>query len=349
MTREEHQAALDATQTLIPPAGKVTSINRYVIPYRTVLASVEATLPTEVADAEGVLRRSERKTTVQVIDPYPGETPCLYEMGIPIVETGDRWHLNVLQKVPLNFDRDNVTPAYLRRLRVLVLNAMHQQLTKEDANQTWVRDAGSDENASDEAMTKVMDLRFGEKRVAYDPSDPEANARAVVAGYTVVHGSMLNASEWGNVKRAAAVLPAGKVTPSPKPFSPDGEPLKMMPEEKWTAGMARIVQFAKDLARYGMGIGVRVDIANDSTWPFSAAYGGQHLTLNLGRLGYKFFNEPKRKEVVALLVHEFAHHYESNHLSTGYYDACCKLAGEFAELALESPELFNLSKPCEEA
>jgi hypothetical protein len=69
-------------------------------------------------------------------------------------------------------------------------------------------------------MTKIIDLRFGEKRVIYDPTDPEANALAVTKGYTVIHGGMLNGDEWRNVKRAGAALPAGQVTPSPKPFQP---------------------------------------------------------------------------------------------------------------------------------
>jgi hypothetical protein len=36
-------------------------------------------------------------------------------MGIPVVETGDRWHVDVAQKVPLNFDRDNLPPATCAR------------------------------------------------------------------------------------------------------------------------------------------------------------------------------------------------------------------------------------------
>ena len=60
--------------------------------------------------------------------------PSLYEMGLPIVETGDKWHVSVGQKVPLNRDRNNVRPAFLRAVRTLVLNEMHERLTEEDAN-----------------------------------------------------------------------------------------------------------------------------------------------------------------------------------------------------------------------
>src|SRR5690606_26682622 len=128
---------------------------------------------TEVADQEGMLRRTNRKCVLEIFDPLPGERASLYEMGIPVVETGDRYHINVHQKVPLNMDRDNVPPAYLRTVRTLTLNHVFGKLSEDDANSTWVRDGVSDGRCQDEAVKKILDLRFGEKRVAYDPSDPE--------------------------------------------------------------------------------------------------------------------------------------------------------------------------------
>src|SRR5439155_12367182 len=65
----------------------------------------------------------------------PGETPTLYELGIPVVETGDRWHVSVGQEVPLTPDRTNVPPAYLRAVRVGVLNALTTRIVGEEATQ----------------------------------------------------------------------------------------------------------------------------------------------------------------------------------------------------------------------
>ncbi len=341
MTREEHQEALSVVRTLLPPQGVETTVNGVALEARHPIAVIEASLPTEVADEEGVLRRSVRKTQVRVYEPLADETPSVYELGIPVVETSDRWHIDVAQKVPLNFDRDNLPPAYLRNLRVLVLNNLHDRLTKEDANTTWVRDAGSDSDATDEAMKKIVDLRFGEKRVIFDPSDPEANALAVTKGYTVIHGSMLNGDEWDNVKRAGAALPAGQVTPSPKPFHPDGEPLKVLDPEKYTDGIRRVVQFTRDVAREILGVrSLAVTIANDVGWGFGAAYSPGHLTLNLGRLGHRWFDEWP-EDVERLLVHEFAHHSVSNHLSEEYHDTLCKLGAKLTRLALTKPELWQ--------
>src|SRR5262249_51709727 len=146
-----------------------------------------ATLPTVVADSNGIMRMRDRKTEIAILEVQAGETATLYEMGLPIVETGDKWHVNIGQKEPLNRERNNVTPAYLRAVRTLVLNEMYGKLEQADANETWVRQASSDPDCSNEAITKVLDLRFGEKRAAYDPSDPESNKTWVSQGGTVVY------------------------------------------------------------------------------------------------------------------------------------------------------------------
>lgn len=157
MTREEFAEVLAVVSTLIPPEGVETFINGEPLRARAPLATIEATLPTEIADEEGVLRRRERRTTLRVYEPLSGETASVYELGIPVVETGDRYHVDVGQKVPLSLERDNLPPAYLRSLRVLVLNAMAGRV--EDANAAWVREALGDERASDDAVKRIMDIR----------------------------------------------------------------------------------------------------------------------------------------------------------------------------------------------
>lgn len=119
-----------------------------------------------------------------------------------------------------------MTPAYLRAVRTLVLNEMYGKLEQADANETWVRQASSDPDCSHEAIKKILDLRFGEKRAAYDPSDPESNKTWVSKGGTVVYGSMMNAQEWKKAKEAApSILLASSArhrsrtatTPTPMP------------------------------------------------------------------------------------------------------------------------------------
>lgn len=349
MNQDEREAMTAAVMKLIPPAGVVTTFNGgSPLPTRTPISTVHTTLPTEVADAEGVLRRSSRRTQVEIYEPLPGETASVYEMGIPVIETGDRFHYNVLQKVPLNSDRDNVTPAYLRELRTLALNATYETVKGEEATRPWVRDAAEDKNVSLSAVHHVVTERFGEKRVISDPSDPEGTKMAVAQGYTVIAPGSLSGAEWTNVKRFVAALPAGQVTPSPKPYSPDAPPMDLVPYDKYTEGMKKIVKYAKDLAWKILGQDnfsssyIQVDVVSKATWPYAATYGPGHLTFNLGRLGHAWFDLGPREDVDQLLIHEFGHHFSADHLSEEYHDALCRLGAKLMSLAMRQPEFFRL-------
>lgn len=331
-----------AVRRLIPPANVATTYNGRILELRLPVAFFNEVLPTIVADGEGVLRKTSRKTLVRVYQPAEGETATLYEMGIPVVETGDRFHVDVQQKVPLNMDRDNVTPAYLRTIRVAVLNATHHLIDKEDAPQTWVREACSDERVQPEAVKATLTLRFGENAVSYDPSDPEANKRSQAEGRPVVYGGSLSAAEWENVRRAGALPAAGTVTPSPKPYSPDCDPLDVVPEAEWTTGMRQIVNYAMAVGQQLLGCRVHVIIAGEPKWPYGATYGKGRLVFNLSRCGRRFFEQGISDDVNRLLIHEFAHHCESDHLSEHYYDALADLGARLARLALDTPDLFRI-------
>ncbi len=329
MTTEEIDRINSKINTLIPSV--TTYFNETTIPERTPVASFETTLDTEIADANGYLKKSPRKTTVRVFEPKSGEIGTLYEMGIPVVETGDKWHYDVCQKIPLNLDRDNVPPQYLRTLRTFAFNALFDKTTKEDANNTWVRDALSDPRCNDDAVKAAVKNRFGDKVVIYDNSDPEANKLAVLHGYTVVHGGHLSHREWENIHRSRAIIAAGSVTPSPKPYSENGDPLKVIDRYKWTNGMLLVETFAKEMAQLVFGHSITAMWVNDFKWNFAATYGpGGPLTLNKSKISKDLYESGITREMVALLIHEFAHEYESDHLSKNFYRSLCKIGSYLA-------------------
>ena len=162
-----------------------------------------------------------------------------------------------------------------------VLNAAYDLLTVDDeATAIWTRLAGSDPHCSDDAIKHLIRLRFGEKVASPDPSDTEAMKRFQSQGGTIVVG--LNKGQWANVKRAGAVLPAGKICPTPKPYSddPDAEATEIVPPSAWTEGMKNIVEYAKFLGKELMGIGIVVRVVRAGT-NFLACYGHGRLDLNL--------------------------------------------------------------------
>src|SRR5262249_6177224 len=231
MTREEYPQVCDYMRSLLLPENVVVTFNGDRLLPRKPMRTFEASLLTPVADEQGVMRLRLRKTPVSIYEAFPDQPASLYEMGLPIVETGDKWHVNVGQKVHLNRDRDNVQPAYLHAVRVAVLNAAFDLLTTpDDATADWCKLAGSDERCSDQAIKHLIRLRFGEKVAAPDPSDTEAMKRFQSEGGTIVAG--LSKGEWANVKRAGAVLPAGQICPTAKPYSadPSAKPVDLVAE-----------------------------------------------------------------------------------------------------------------------
>jgi hypothetical protein len=341
-TKAEMDEIIASAGRLIPPAGVKTTVNGDVLPEWTPLTWFRETLPTVIGDDEGVLRRTERKTIIRVYEPRYGESAMIYELGIPVVETGDRFHVDVQQKVPLNQERDNVTPSFLRAVRVAVLNATHEKIQPEEATQGWVRDACGDSRVAPEALKTIIHARFGKNAVTFDPSDREANKISASEDRQIVHGGSLSAGEWANVRSAGLLPPAGKVTPSPKPYDPDGDTLTLIPRAQWTLGMERVTTFAINIARELLDKKIIVQFAHEPEWPVQAVFGkSSALVFNKATLSPDFFDGGITEAVLDLLIHEFGHHWTIDHLSREYYDALTRLGARMTLLALDKPELFR--------
>lgn len=348
MTRAEFDEVCDQVRSLIPPEDIPTTFNGEPLQIRKPLYTFETTLQTIRADEEGNLRPTARKAEVRVYEPLNGETPSVYEMGIPVVPTNDRWHYDVQQRVPVNWERNNVPPSFLRMLRVEVINAMADHLDREEAHEPWVTEAIADERCDDAATKAIIDKRFGKKAVIADPSDPEGTKIAMAQGYTVVPGGALPKGAWENVRSSSALLPAGQVTPSPKPYDPEGKPENVKPRDQWTDDMWRIATFAETLFTKLMGKQGTVYIVSEAMSSWGANFqkgglmGGYQLCLNFGRLGRSWFAEPTRSErVLDLLLHEFAHLNVSDHLSDQFHREASRLGAKLANLCLDEPELFE--------
>jgi len=343
MSRTEYEEVLNLMRTFHPPADILTTINGVPLPNREPLRVLEGMLlPTEISDAEGILRRSTRKTSIRIYDVLPDERASVYEMGIPVVTTDDSWHYDIGQKVPLNMNRDNVPPGYLQLVRTLVLNAMHDAIDASHATAPWVRQAAADERCSDEATIAVIERRFGERRVAYDPSDAEGSKLAMSKGYAVVHGGALSPGEWANARRANALPPAGKVTPSPKVLSGWGSD-SAISNDKYNPAMRRLDEYAKTIASRLLGAAIHVRFLDAPNWraehakgSVRACYRTGELTLNIALVDLEDLSD-----INEVLLHEFAHHVETDHLSQLFHDTLCHLGAMLTDLALSEPRIFD--------
>jgi hypothetical protein len=314
-----------------------------VMEQRGCVETFSTPLPTLIEGDGGKMKATVRKTAVALYEPKEGERATIYEMGIPVVELGDddKWHIDINQKVPLNMDRDNVTPGYLKAVRVAVLNHAHHLLTEGEAKTTWVTAASEDSRCSEGATETVMSKRFGDKRVAYDPSDKEANNIAMAKGYTVVHGGALTKGQWQNLKESGSLKPAGKVTPSSKVKS-GGDKDNTVRFDDWTEDMINTVRLTGLMADALLPFtGLRINIVLDKANMRSRAwYGNRAITFNLQSCGHKFFSPENLQGQIDLIIHEFGHEYSSNHLSEEYYHGLTMLGAKLAmELSKDGSDL----------
>ena len=72
-------------------------------------------------------------------------------------------------------------------------------------------------------------------------------------------------------------------------------------------------------------VGAKVVGIGDSTRAALPPMARESLSLYLQVLGHRWFSEPHQHMVDELLLHEFAHHQVSDHLSERFHDECCRL------------------------
>jgi hypothetical protein len=340
MTRDELAEVLAAADLLITPIE--AHVNGKRIEPRTPIQTFEATLPTEVADEEGQLKRTTRKTEIRVYEPFNGPAR-IYEMGIPVVECDLPWTIEIMQKVPLNSDRDNVTPAYSRELGLLVVNAMHASLRPDQAAMPAVQEALADERILPEAIDTVLTHTFGEKRAIFDGTDLPAVHRLQAQGYNIIPPGAFPKGVIRNIRERGGATTTRLLSPSYNPYSdsPDAPPRKLIPDEDWTKGMANIAQYAIELARKTVGISLTVHFeAGRMVAPWAANFGGSSLTFNYARLGKAYFEAGVTEGLNDLLIHEFAHH-SGDHLTEAFDDAMSRIGAKMVSIALAEPEFFR--------
>jgi hypothetical protein len=327
-TKEQSSEFEFLVGSLLAPANVKLVFNGEVIRYREPVKTVRESLRTIITDDEGNLTNTTRITDVHLIEPESWEVPTIFELGVPVVEHDGRWHVNVGQKVPLNADRDNVTPSYLRRLREIMLNETHELLDEDDMKAPWVAQALP--TASPEAIRSHVVAVHGEDAVIFDPSNPEASKRAVDNGRTVVYGRQYPSDTWTRIKDNQILRPAGQVIQTAVPTSPDGKP--PIDREIWTPAMFNVERYVKAAAQHVLGIEPEVEFQNinvsTAAGHAGAWWGDRTITFNLRFLGKQWPETVTTEELDRTLIHEFTHHTVEDHLSDAMIRTLCKVGAK---------------------
>jgi hypothetical protein len=338
LNREEVREILcDVTNVLVPDGFTVT-INGFVIEGREPVKQLMGiSLPTLRMDKNGQMKPTRRNTCVDIIAAEVGgihQQAHLYEMGIPVVEIDTPWHINVGQKVPLNRDRDNVTPAYRRALLGAVLEETHNLLNKEEISAVWVTDAVP--AADEDTVQSVMNTRHGKGWVIGTPSDREADKNAIAHGKEVVNGGTYSRDVWTAIKESEAAVSSAtdfSLKPTGKPGNlKEAEVTPLIKALKTYCRKAAM--FLEDEDHF------EINVFDDSNWQSEAAL---HMTrridinwLVLRRAGWGTMTTKQLGQAIDdLMIHECAHKDAPDHFTTKYYNACTALGAKFRTSSLK--------------
>jgi hypothetical protein len=338
MTEEEWIEVGRQVRLLFPPI--LTTYNGVEVPQRKPIRAFEATLPTEVANDRGVLTPRKRRAEVRLYQPQSGETPMIYERGIPVVEMDGKYHVSVEQKIPLNTERDNVTAGYLRNLHAIVLEQMVDDITPEEAVKPWARTAVETGKLTPVAVKKIAAVRFGPKAVLYDHSDVGSNKEATSKGANVITRGAVSSEERRIFQQTGAIQKAGEVAEF-KTKHEHKEPQNTTDPKNYNRDEKNFVRLVETLSPILINHSVTVKIVNDPSFNTEACTRWRKDSFEL-ELNLAFHDVHDWTSNYEVIIHELAHHkvQSNDHLCREFYDTVTNIGAKLAQLVLEQPDLF---------
>jgi hypothetical protein len=352
MSEEEWAVIGKQVQLLIPPIKTV--YNGVEISGRIPLRAFQEQLPTEIANERGVLTPRKRTTEVRAYRPQQGETPYLYERGIPVVTIDGKYHVSVEQKVPLNMDRDNVTPHYLKTIHTVILNNLHDDLTEEEASSTWVVTAvGNTERIKPEAAAAYVEKAFGKKAAIKDYRDAGSIKETESRGWNNIPPNALTPEVRATIDKHDLLKKTSQICPTEAPTK---APARILSPDEYDEDQRKFVRLITTVAPTLIEHEVTVQIIDDADVLFLGCFlknVASHTTK--GRANFKagsflfqinvaHHDTSDWEENYSLLIHELAHHHplcqNNDHLKCEFYETVNSIGAKLAMLALTKPEIF---------
>lgn len=330
-TKKDFDGMEQHVRKLLPPEGITFQVNGIVHKPKKVFKSVKAKLLTEVLKDDS-MQRTQRNTMVNVVEHGSETSSYLFEMGIPVMPIETPWHLDVQQKIPLNADRESVRPAFVQDVYAEVLNEVYNDISDEQASDSWVREATKDDRIKKDAMKTVLKKRFGDNICTKNPFDPNANDNAMANGFNVIGGSQMSKEEWDKIKEYDLMQSSSEL------FGTKG--LKEAKPVPASGGLQAFGKFCQKCAKEFQGNSINVKFVDTPGTNTRADYGGRTLRFNLALIPKSFFNKIT-SENINLLIHEIAHE-KGQHTQESYHREITRLAGAFTIKALNDPSFFKL-------
>ena len=156
-TEEEFEEINTHLELIRCPAKKEAIVNGNRLTTEKPLRKFKGELKTEIEDPKTFkMIKTKRNGDIEIYDKESDKARTwLYENGLPIqkLKKSDKWHVNILQKIPMAPTSSDVAPTWLDEIYGVLINNTIDLVEKEDMNNNWVQAGMKD--ATVEVMKEI--------------------------------------------------------------------------------------------------------------------------------------------------------------------------------------------------
>ncbi len=184
------EIAVEYLRTFIPPCTLI--INDVEVSPPELVETFKAELPT-VVFSNGAQTTRTIETEVKLYKSESIDFSHLYEMGIPIQVLGDRFNVDIQQRVPVSDDRNTADSSFVSKLDAVMLKNFVDRWTRvELMSSRWISNGLY---WVDSDVKKKFADKFVDKRpTALKSTNAKANARLKERGYELIETNSLQYS-----------------------------------------------------------------------------------------------------------------------------------------------------------
>ncbi len=328
----EREAAAQLLRLIIPPPDVQLVINGRTVRTPRSKEALDGCLLETVELHHGVERIVERATRVDLYHPRPGETPHLFELGLPVEPHGLPWHVDVQQRIPLAAERDAARDAYKRTLAGIILESLAPELSREELSGAWVMEVLSYFTVSPETLQAYVKRVLPARAVL--SVGPRVDDRARQLGAKVVDPRGMPPAV---VEQLETVVESAEAYVERMEGPP--RDLRVNPGARAERFVGLVRCLSRELTGREVGVEFFERKARDRSAQVDAEYDRERRVLRVNLHGQVRLDDPLEAQTLGIILHELAHEAGDEH-DFAFIDRLERYAGKALRCLVERPDLL---------
>lgn len=318
--------------SFIPPFGVSVSVCGNLLKHRPAEVQIKGTLTSEEFK-NGRWIKPRAKTDLDLVKCFSGESGVIYEMGIPVcsAEWDIPYHVNVLQRVPMNPNRDAVMSGYVSQIHRACLPHVLDIIPSDKVRGAWVGEAAS-KIRDGELQKKILRKAFGDHLARSVPdfgkfshdADAQENSGVLILDTKQLTGGFRDLARKhvptsAEVSRVAQELKRRSASDNGVSGDVAKSHYRQLMIKRGDQKVRRVCDFYKWMADGILTIlfptknlRCKVNVA-DFQGSAEATWTDNFQTLTLALELDRIWDDPFHHENFALIVHETAHEIAAHH------------------------------------